>query len=211
MGKRKVKKPVVDSKVGIYRLHGIKGESKVKVEHTENLDHEQCKNLRDTSIIKYDIDKKNFIFGEVFRCNITNYSLVKSDKQPIMYLSAYLEKPIKAASLYNLVVYFNIDTENIKSERDLMTKDLTGNFSIEVHRDGEISTLDKQIDTFPGDDEIQQMLIDFTKESSMKALLKELADIEEQKIANKYKSNFNIDEIPKATISLKDYEVEDYY
>lgn len=194
--------------IGVYGLKGVTGKSAIKVKHLETFEYDQNQKIPDTCIHDYEIDTKNGLYGKVFARNITNNVLMASKKHPVVYISIYLIKPFRTALLYDLVLYFTID-DKINSYKEFLTKEINGKFSLELIREGDSRELDKNIDTFPGKNQILKMLTDFTLTDEMKEVIRELAIIEENKASDKFNQEFDYSTAPKSTISLKDYIITD--
>jgi hypothetical protein len=195
---------------GIYNIKGVKNKNCINVKHLETQKMSAKDKIRDTSITTYPIDKQQGIFGEIFACNILDKNLMSSKKQPLIYVSTFLSKPLKTAMLYDIKLFFTIDDE-IKSENEFLSRPLKGHFSLELLRDGQSVNLDMKITKFPGETKMLKQLMDFTKTDDMVEILSDMALDEEDKIADKYKSNFKYDKIPEPTIKLEDYDLDDYY
>lgn len=189
--------------ISIYTLKGIKGKNAIKIKHLETGKINSNEKIKDTSIYKFEVAKN--ILCEVFACNITNASLISSKTQPMLYATVALAKPFKTAILCNIILKFTIKDE-IKSREQLLKSELHGTFSLDLYKDAKSIPLDKTIDVFPGEDKMLDLLENFIKTESMTEILKEMADIEEEKIAQRYKDENNyFNKIPKATIKLSDY------
>lgn len=196
--------------IGIYSLKGVKNKNKIKITHLDNLEVTPDLCIRDTSLTTYTIDKANSIYGEVFAANISDRELISSKKQPIIYISTFLNKPLKTSALYKIMLYFTI-TETVKSQADFLSKYLKGFFSLELLKDNQSVTLDMKIDNYPGEEKMLKKLMDFTKTDDMKEIFEDLAYEEEEKIASKYKANFEFKKAPEPTVNLDDYDLDDYY
>jgi hypothetical protein len=192
--------------IGIYTLLGVKGKSSVSVKHLETFKYSPDLKLKDTSIHRYDIDKH--IYGEIFACNIPHTYLMKSKKQPLLYVNIYMAKPlINPALLYRVYVYFNIE-DNINSEKEFLSRPLNGYFSMEVEIDNKSRVLENKIEEYPGKEEIRDIMVNFTTTNEMKMLLNELKEEAERKISDKYKHMWDNNTIPKNIISLKNYKFD---
>ena len=197
--------------VGVYSLKGLKKQNKVKIKHLDNLEVTKDLHIRDTSLTTFTIDQESGILGEVFAANLTDKELMSSKKQPIIYISTFLNKPLKMATLYKIMLYFTITDEKIKSQKELLSKPLNGFFSLELIRGKESVTLDMKIDNYPGEEKMLKKLIEFTKTDDMKEIFEDLAYEEEEKIASKYKASFKYEKTPEATVNLDEYDLTDYY
>ena len=194
--------------ISIYTLNGIKDKSAVKIKHLETGRLEMGQRIKDTSIHKYDIN--SFIGGEIYACNITDASLISSKKQPMLYVTIAMVKPLKAAVLCNIILYFTIE-DDVQTKEQFLTKTLNGKFTLEIFLQGESKQLDQEIDVFPGNNKIIEMMESLTKNDTMVEVLKELADIEEAKIAKKYAGELEYFSMPTKTISLKNYKTNNRY
>ncbi len=189
--------------IGVYTLQGVKNQNAIKIRHLETGALGPDQRIKDTSIHKYKI--ANHIFGEIYACNITDTSLMMSKTQPLLYATLALVKPLRMAVLCNIVLKFTIE-EEIKSKEQFLTQPLHGKFFLDVFKDGKTMPLDTEIDKFPGEEEMLKMIEEFTKTENMVNLLKEMAEIEEEKLTRKYREEFEyFSKIPKATVSLDDY------
>lgn len=196
--------------VGVYKINGIKNKNAVKIQQTDTVDLTSGAKLTDDSLQKYLIDEHNSIYGEVFSCNITNKMLLASAKQPVLYIATYSLKPLKSMSLCNMILYFTID-DDIKSEKEFLSKPLNGTFTLELVRDGNSTILDNNIDIFPGQDEMVKTLVEYSKTKQLTEILCNLAIVEEDKIVSKYKTDFDYNEVPIPTVILEEINIEDYY
>ena len=195
---------------GVYIIKGVKNSSTVTVTQVDTVNITSNSEVRDTSLTTYTIDEQKGLFGEVFASNLVDAKLMSSKKQPLIYISTFLSKPLKTAMLYDIILYFTIDDE-VSSESEFLSRPLKGKFSLELCREGQSVSLDMDIDKFPGEERMLTKLMDFTKTADIVDILYDQALEEEEKIASKYKTNFKYDEIPKPTVNLSDYDIEDYY
>jgi hypothetical protein len=205
--KKKVKNKDNKKIIGLYALSGIKGKSAIKIKHLETGMLELDQKIKDTSIHKYEID--SYIAGEIFQCNITDSSLLTSKKQPMLYTTIVMNKPLKMAILCNIILFFTIEDE-IKSREQFLTSSINGKFSLELFIQGKSRPLETEINVFSSNQKMVDMIVELSKNDDMIKILKELADIEEEKIARKYRTELEYFSIPKATISLRDYKVDKY-
>lgn len=187
---------------GIYCLKGIKYKDQVKIKHIDTIKTSIDNRITDTFIESYTINKN--ITGQIFACSLTNNFLSSTKKLPMIYIDVWWTRVIQRKLLYRLFLYFTIK-EEVKSSKQLINCPLKGIFSIEVSIEDQLNSLD-EINIYPGNKEIKDILINFTKSKNMKLFHKQLSDLEEKKIADKYKNEFkDYEKIPKATIKLKDY------
>jgi hypothetical protein len=193
--------------IGLYALHGVKNESAIKIKHLETGILSPDQKIQDTSIHKYEIN--SYIAAEILQCNITDTDLVASKKQPVLYTKIALIKPLKLAILCNIVLYFTIE-DDIKSREQLLTNSLGGKFTLELGINGNYRKLDTEIKTFISNQDIIDMIVNLTKDDTMVAILEELAEIEEERIAQKYRGEIEYFSPPEVTISLRDYKVDNY-
>jgi hypothetical protein len=209
MGKNKSRSNKKGQQIlGIYTLNGVKDRSAIKIKHLETGTLDTGQQVRDTSVHKYEIAPH--IFAEIFACNITDVSLMKSKKQPVLYVTIAMIKPLKQAILCNVLLMFTI-TQEISSKKQFLNSDLAGKFTLEVLMDGNSQVLDDSIEKFPGNQKIIEKLENLTKTDGMVQILTELANIEEEKIAQQYRKDFEYFSMPTATVSLKDYQTKIQY
>ncbi len=212
MGKKSHNKKKVKARngkgkiIGLYALSGIKGRNAIKIKHLETGVLGLDQRIKDTRIHKYEITPH--IFGEIFQCNITDSAIVSSKKQPMLLVTISMIKPLKMAVLCNIILYFTIEDE-IKSKQQFLSNALNGKFSLELFIQGKSRPLDKEIDVFPGNQKMIDSIEELTKNDTMVEVLEELAQIEEEKIAEKYRSDLDYFTVPKTTISLRDYKLDD--
>lgn len=191
--------------IGVFSLKGMKGESAIKIRHIESGVLEEGQRIKDTKIHKYEITPH--ILGEIYACNITDYNLMSSKKQPMLYATIALAKQFKVAVLCSIMLYFTIE-DDVKSREQFLKSKLYGKFSLEIMMQGVSKPLDHQITVFPGNEKIVQLIENLTKNESMVSILQELADIEEVNISKKYVEDFDFLDIPKNIITLKDYNID---
>jgi len=192
--------------IGVFSLKGMKGESAIKIKHLETGVLDEGQSIKDTKIHKYDIAEH--IVAEIYACNITDFSLMSSRKQPMLYTTIAMVKPFKMAILCTITLYFTIEDE-IKSREQFLKSKLYGKFSLEITMQGVSKPLDHEIPTFPGNDKLVELIEGLTKNESMVSILKEIANIEEAKISSKYVEDFDYFTLPKNIISLKDIKLDD--
>ena len=197
-----------DKIIGIYTISGINGKNAIKIKHLETGKLSPGDRIKDTSIHKYEIN--SYIVAEIFACNITDASLISSKKQPMLYVSIAMVKPLKMAILCNIILNFTIE-EMVQTREQFLNKPLEGKFSLELYLQGETKQLDQEVGVFPGNTKIIEMLETLTKSESMVEVLKELAEIEETKIAKKYAGELEYFSMPTNTISLKNYKIDNPY
>lgn len=191
------------TKIGIYSLKGIVGESSVTIVPHGIVELLPNENIRDTCINRFEIF--NNVSGLVFACNITQYYLMSSKKQPVIYVSIVYERGLKCYRLMDIYVNFTITSE-IKSERQLLNSKVVGNFEVEAVINGETVKLDEKIEEFPGEQELVDKLSKFITSDGMKDMIHELLETELDKQREKFKEQMNGLKIPEKTISLKKFE-----
>jgi hypothetical protein len=192
--------------IGIFSLKGIKGESAIKIKHLETGTLEDGQSIKDTKIHKYEIAPH--IVAEIYACNITDYSLMSSRKQPMLYTTIAMVKPFKMAILCTITLYFTIEDE-VKSREQFLKSKLYGKFSLEITMQGVSKPLDHEISTFPGNEKLVELLEGLTTNESMVTILQEIANVEEAKISSKYVEDFDYFTLPKNIISLRDVKLDD--
>ncbi len=204
MGRKNKKERII----GVYTIHGVKNKSAVKIKHLETGKIGPDQRITDTMIHRYDIEQ--YISAEVYACNITDVSLMSSRRQPMLNIVIAMSKPLKTAILCSIFLFFNIE-DDVKTKEHFLNGELDGKFSLEIYLEGEYRKLDHGIDVFPGNNKIIDMLETLTKSDAMIEVLKELADVEEAKIASKYVDDLKYFSVPTDVISLKDYKIDVEY
>jgi hypothetical protein len=184
----------------VYTILPVKDKNAVKIKHVETVKLELHQRVFDTCIDKYDITKNTI--GHVYVCNILDKWLMSSKTQPVLYASVLYNRPLGSILLYNIYLYFTVETD-VKTREEFLNSKLHGKFSLHVVIDGHHRELDKKIDKFPGNKEMVQMLKDFTRSEEMRELVDTLVEAENEKIKQKYQDDFNNMTVPKPTISLK--------
>lgn len=195
------------SKIGVYTLEGVPGENAVRVKYIDTVEMNEGDTLKDTQLECYEI--KSFFHGEVYACNISNYALTASKKQPVLYVSVFWTQYLKKTLMYKIYVYFNIESD-IKTEDDLLNKPVYGSFSTEVVVAGKRQQLENSTDKFPTNQELIATLVTFTKDADMVELLTTLSEAEEKLMADKYRKEFEYLKLPDESkrISLRDMVLE---
>lgn len=189
---------------GIYTLSSVENKSAVRIKHLENIQLEEHHHVFDTCVDDFQITKN--VVGRTYACNILDKYLMSSKTQPVLYTSVIYKRPLGLVLLYNIYLYFTIESD-VTSSKDFLNNELKGKFNLYVVIEDQRKELDKQIDTYPGNDKMLKILRDFTTSDEMIELVNILVESENEKIRQKYADNFNNLTIPKATISLnKDME-----
>jgi len=191
--------------IAIFTLHGIKNKNKIKIKHVDNIKLKKQEYIKDTFIKKFDLISQ--VYGEIYHCNITNNFLMISKKLPMYYINIILEKPFRKILLFRIYLFFTIET-NIKSSKDLLENDIDGKFNLEISINNINKDLDNNIIKYPGDEELFNDLIIFTKNNEMIELTKNLANDIDIMLKNEYIKEFEYLKPPKNVISLKNYKFD---
>lgn len=190
---------------GIFTLHAIKYESKIKIKHIQNMKLKEHEKISDTLVKRFDISKG--ICGEIYCCNIIDKYLMISKKLPLLYLNIVHEKPLRTFLLFRVYLYFTIET-NVKNINQFLNTPLDGKFSLEISIQGTKKELNDQIQKYPGDEKIYNKLSTFVLSNEMKELSLELVAEIDKKLEEEYEKEFENIKPPTNIISLKDYKLD---
>lgn len=189
---------------GIYTLSSVENKSAVRIKHLENIQLEEHHHVFDTCVDDFPITKN--VVGRTYVCNILDKYLMSSKTQPVLYTSVVYKRPLGLVLLYNIYLYFTIES-NVTSSEEFLNNELNGKFSLYVVIEDQMKELEKHIDKYPGNDKMLKMLRDFTTSDEMIELVNALVESENEKTRQKYAGDFTNLNIPKVTISLnKDME-----
>ena len=189
---------------GIFSLKGISNKNQIKINHIENVTLQKEEYIPDTLLDRYDIMEG--IIGEIYSCNITHIYLMESHKLPMLYISVIYERPLRRILLFRVYLYFTIE-DNIPSVKHLLNNEINGYFSLEINIENEKKEIEKKITKYLGDEKMVDKLKNFTLKEEMKELIKNLVMEANQKLREEYSKEFEFYEIPKNTISLKNYKL----
>lgn len=194
---------VETKKCGIYNIIGVKGEKQGFVKPLTLIELKKDEHIADTLISRIQIIKG--VYAETYICNITDAFLISTRKLPVFSTIVKIDRPLRTMPILKLYLYFTI-TDEINSSRELLENKLNGNYSIESIIDNTSNIVDPSLKRYPGDEQMLNKLLNFLKEEEMIELIKELVEVEDEKLREKYKIEYDdYCTIPKATISLKDY------
>jgi len=173
----------------IYTVVGVSGEKAINIKYLDTIDSSQIKQLRDTPIEIYDIAK--YIEAGLYACNITNHFIASSKKLPILCLNvSYTKYTMRRIPLYKLFLYFTITDDNINSYDELLTKNIKGQFSMELFMENNNLEIDENISNYTTNDEFKKMLIDISKSPDMIDMCNNIISDEELKLSTLYADEF---------------------
>lgn len=195
----------IEKLCGIFTCKCLRSTNKIKIRHIQNLTLKNQEYVGDTLLHDFKI-QKNVICG-IYLCNITDTFIMTSKKLPVMYLNVAYEIPMQKYLLYRVYLCFTI-TDNVKSDKDLLNKELEGKYSIEISIDGQRKDIDDQISVYPGDERMYEKLEKFAKAELMVELTQSLVDEINQKREEEYKKKFISYKPPENIISLKNYKLD---
>lgn len=183
----------------IYTVIGVSGEQAINIKYLDTITSSQIKQLRDTPIDIYDIDK--YIEAGLYACNITNHFLASSKKLPILCLNVkYTKYTMRPILLYKLFLYFTITDDDIKSYDELLSKNIKGKFSMELFMQNNNLEIDENITNYTTNDEFKKMLIDISKSSDMIDICNNIISEEELNLSKLYGDEFKqFNDIPVPT------------
>lgn len=190
---------------GIFSLEGIQGESKIKINHLNNVTLKEQEHIQDTLIKQYNIMEN--VVGEIYSCNITDLFLMSTKKLPMLYLNVILEKPLRRILLFRIYLCFTISAK-INNSKDLLNSQHDGKFSIEIVLDGKKTEIDKEILKYPGNDEMYDKLTTFVSVDDMKDLISSMVGDIEKKMKDEYAKEFEYLKPPTNFISLRNYKID---
>ncbi|QKF93705.1 hypothetical protein QKU48_gp0247 [Fadolivirus algeromassiliense] len=187
---------------GIFTVNGVKYESKIKIRHTHNLTLKKHEYVGDTLVEKFDVIKG--VYGEIYKCNITDLFLMMTKKLPLFYINVINERPLRKILLFRVYLYFTIESE-VKSIKQLLENDLDGKFNLEIMIEKDTRSLNDTIQKYPGDEKMYDKLKNFALSEEMKTLTYALVDDIDKKLQKDYEKEFDYYKPPTKVISLKDY------
>jgi hypothetical protein len=190
---------------GIFNLNGIRYQSRVKINHIENVNLGQHEYINDTLIKSFEIMKN--VKGEIYLCNITHVFLTSSKKLPIMYVSITNERHMRKYLLFRVYLCFTIESD-VKSVSDLITQPLDGKFSVEIAIDHTKKEMNDDISVYPGDENMYKKLTDFATADEMKTLITSLLEEIDERLRLEYEDEIKYYLPPKKIISLKKYKLD---
>lgn len=190
---------------GIFTAHGIRNESKIKLEHIENMSLKSHEYVNDTLIDQFKISPG--ITGEIYKCNITDLYLMSNKKIPVSYVNVTYERPLKKFLLFKINLCFIIES-NIESSKQLLEEQIEGKFSLDIFLDGVKKELD-QINTFPGNKNIYAKFKDFISAPETVQLANSIVDDINIKIKEEHRAELEYYKLPKNIISLRKYKLDD--
>jgi hypothetical protein len=191
--------------VGIYSLKGIPGKSSVRIKQLDTIFMKEDTKVRDSLVDSFYVMEERKIYVEVFACNVTNYYLLKTKKQPVFSFVIYYYKQLMKTELFRMYLSFDI-TDDVTSEKELLENDLNGNFVTEIVMAGKSRTLDKQIEIFESNEKVMSIFKAFVKTPTMKSMLITLADESDLKREEKHGVNFSNASPPVVTKSLRNLD-----
>jgi len=190
---------------GIFTAHGVRDESKIKLEHIENLSLKPHEYVNDTLIDQFKIS--NGITGEIYKYNITDLFIMSNNKIPISCINVIYERPLKKFLLFKMDLCFTIKSD-IKSSKQLLEEQIEGTFSLEFLLDGVRKELD-EIRTFPGNKKIYTKFTDFITAPETVQLAESLVTEINNKIKEEYRTELEYYKLPENIISLRNYKLDD--
>ena len=170
----------------------------------QNVQLQKTEHIPDKLIKKIDIFKGTV--AEIYSCNITDSFIMSSKKLPMMYISVIHDKPMRRILLFRVYIYFTIMSD-IKSSAQLLNKKINGKFSLEISLEGTTKQLDNQLDKYPGNNEIYEMLSEFVLAPEMQELCKHSISEIDKKLVEEYEKEFEYFKPPTNIISLKNYDL----
>lgn len=190
---------------GVYNIKGLRNTSQAIIIPAGLIELKLSECVSDKRLESVEILKN--VFAEIYLCSIVDSFLMTTKKLPIIYTSIFLEKPGRRIYLFKIYLYFTITAE-IKKSDDLIDNKLDGIFSIEIVIDDKHKEINK-IDKFPGLKGVIATFTDFIKSDGMIAFTKELVNAENERLMREFKLQYGDCTIPKPTISLANYKLDD--
>ena len=183
---------------GIYTAIGVKNENAIQIKCLGILDDEK---IKDTCISSYDII--NNVKGYIYACNITDMFLLSNKTIPLIYVDVIYIKSIIVNILLNMTLYFEI-TSNITSEEQLLHEKIYGDFYIElqifipnhpIKQKILLNNLhpDKDLNQFPGNDEILNIFKEITKSNHITSYLNDIILKNEKLRIERFGGNYDFD------------------
>ncbi|AYV82048.1 MAG: hypothetical protein Homavirus4_11 [Homavirus sp.] len=191
---------------GVYNIKGVKNESKAIIVPNGMIELKGSEYVMDKRIETFNIVDN--VVGEIYLCNIVDSFLMSTKKLPVMYVSIFIDMPMRRIYLFKQYLYFTI-TSNITKSEELIENKLDGVYTIEVAIDDKHIELNKKIEKFPGIKQLISMFIEFIKSVDSVEFIKGLVKSENNRLLKEFSFNHSDCEIPKATISLANYNLDD--
>jgi len=193
--------------VGIYNVYGIQNESKIVINHKENVYPKENEKINDILCIsKYKIIDD--VYGEIYACNLTDSFLLSTKTLPVLYVSVTYQRALRCVLLYRIYLYFSIE-DDIKSSEELIGSPINGKFSMKIFMNGSEQPIGNNIDSYVGNEEIYNKFKTFTTADEMKELTTVMVEEILEKFSEMYKDERNSFEVPSNIISLKNYKVDE--
>ena len=134
--------------------------------------------------------------------------VANTKKLPVFYISIVLDKPMRRIYLLKLYLYFTI-TSNVTNSTDLINNELDGTYSMEVAIDNTHKELNNKIYKYNGLRRMISMFTTFLQSNDMISYIKELVETENNRIKQEFIKQYSNYTIPKVTVSLKNYNLDD--
>lgn len=189
-----------DKICGVFSVEGIYDTNQIKIIHEQNLEYGTF-NLQDVLIDRQQII--NNVFGEIYRCNITDSFLMSTKKLPLSYINIIYEKPLRRIQLFRMYVYFTI-LQDITSQSQLLDEPISGKFTLELIVNNDAKQID-QLEIYPGNKNIKKKFLKFVKHEEMINLISSLVDDVDNKLKQESSIDLNMDDKHEPTLSLTNY------
>ena len=193
---------IVEQNCGVYTVIPVDGKKAIKIKQIDVIKLGLNKSINDTLIERYEIAKN--VFGEIYACNILDKFLISNKKLPILYINVKYELSLKSILLLRMFLYFDIQMD-IKSKKELINYELSGEFTIEAKIQEKQIVLD-ELDSFPGREDVLNKLKSLTTNVEMVEVISNLIEVENEELKKRYEEEFKYFTIPKNVISLRDYK-----
>jgi hypothetical protein len=198
--------------LGIFNLDGVKNTSHVKINHSANI--EATEKINDNMLLHLPLDKANYIQSILYKANVTQFDLMRSKKQPVLYLNILFSKTMKVSLLYTLTLYFNIIDKSVKSQEDLLNNEIKGEFTLELQNvmTRVTTKVDKPIVNYVDDNYIGLVMANLMKTDKYLNIFRNVALQEDKRLTEQYNKEHDDYQVPIVTFKPSDVlNVADYY
>jgi len=187
------------NKNGVYKIKGIKKNNKIVIKPIGTIELNVNQSIPDTLVERYNI--KKHIIDEIYTCNLLDTYITKNKKLPMIYINVIYEKPLLKVCLMRIVLSFLIE-QDIKDENDLINKEISGKFILEVN----INNNNKELETieyYKGKKQVIEEFINLTKSDDILNIIEELIELDNKNRLKKFEQDYGRYKIPVPTIKLK--------
>jgi len=186
---------------GVYTIKNLFNVNKIIIKPIGTIKLNLGEFIADKLVKTYNITKN--IPAEIYQCNILDKYIMTNKKLPIIYISVIYENISRKICLLKLYLYFTIESI-VKNSKELIDNELSGKYSIEIVIGDKHEILDDNLSKING----IETLTNFLNTNNMIELIEDLKKNEIIKLKEKFEEEYGHYNIPKKTISLRNYKFE---